>query len=64
MLFLTIFLILFIGAYCNNLELNNSPIIGIFAQPSTSTEGDCKGNCQYIAASYVKVHKLNYLFYF
>jgi len=34
--------------------LNNKPIIGIFAQPTSSTEGDCKGSCTYIAASYVK----------
>ena len=34
--------------------LNNRPIIGIFAQPTTSTQGDCKGSCTYIAASYVK----------
>lgn len=33
---------------------NNWPIIGIFAQPTTSKEGNCGGNCQYIAASYVK----------
>lgn len=35
-------------------ELNNSPIIGIFSQPSTSTDGNCDGDCVYIAASYVK----------
>ncbi len=34
--------------------LNDRPIIGIFTQPTSSTEGDCGGNCQYIAASYVK----------
>jgi gamma-glutamyl hydrolase len=34
--------------------LNNSPIIGVFSQPTSSTEGDCGGNCLYIAASYVK----------
>ncbi len=34
--------------------LNNSPIIGIFTQPSTSTSGNCNGNCLYLAASYVK----------
>jgi gamma-glutamyl hydrolase len=34
--------------------LNNSPIIGIFSQPTSSTEGNCGGNCLYIAASYVK----------
>lgn len=34
--------------------LNNSPIIGIFSQPTSSSEGNCGGNCLYIAASYVK----------
>lgn len=34
--------------------LNDWPIIGIFTQPSDSTEGDCGGDCLYIAASYVK----------
>ena len=33
---------------------NDFPIIGIFTQPSTSTEGDCSGDCLYLAASYVK----------
>jgi len=33
---------------------NDWPIIGIFSQPTTSKEGDCGGNCLYIAASYVK----------
>jgi len=36
------------------LALNNSPIIGIFSQPSTSNLGNCNGDCLYIAASYVK----------
>lgn len=40
--------------YVQASSLNDWPIIGIFAQPSTSTEGNCNGNCQYIAASYVK----------
>ena len=35
---------------CENLF----PIIGLFAQPSSNTDPDCGGNCQYIAASYVK----------
>ncbi len=35
-------------------KINEMPIIGIFAQPSTSSDPDCGGNCQYIAASYVK----------
>jgi len=34
--------------------LNEWPIIGIFTQPSSSTEGNCKGSCLYLAASYVK----------
>jgi len=34
--------------------LNDWPIIGIFTQPTDSTEGDCGGSCTYIAASYVK----------
>lgn len=34
--------------------VNNFPIIGVFTQPSTSKEGNCNGNCMYLAASYVK----------
>ncbi len=34
--------------------LNDWPIIGIFSQPTSSKEGDCNGDCLYIAASYVK----------
>lgn len=34
--------------------VNNWPIIGVFTQPTTSTEGNCGGNCLYIAGSYVK----------
>jgi gamma-glutamyl hydrolase len=41
-------------AVAGALALNNSPIIGIFTQPTDSTEGDCGGNCLYIPASYVK----------
>jgi gamma-glutamyl hydrolase len=33
---------------------NSYPIIGIFSQPSYSNEGNCGGDCLYIAASYVK----------
>jgi len=33
---------------------NDSPIIGIFSQPSTSSVEPCNGDCLYIAASYVK----------
>jgi gamma-glutamyl hydrolase len=35
-------------------KANDRPIIGVFTQPTTSTEGDCGGDCLYIAASYVK----------
>ena len=38
----------------NNKNINEWPIIGLFAQPSRSTDKACGGNCQYIAASYVK----------
>jgi gamma-glutamyl hydrolase len=34
--------------------INDRPIIGVFTQPTTSTEGDCGGDCLYIAASYIK----------
>lgn len=34
--------------------LNEWPIVGIFAQPSSDSHPDCGGSCQYIAASYVK----------
>ena len=33
---------------------NNMPIIGVFAQPSSSSNEACGGDCQYIAGSYVK----------
>lgn len=33
---------------------NDSPIIGVFAQPSHSNSDSCGANCEYIAASYVK----------
>jgi gamma-glutamyl hydrolase len=35
-------------------ELNDRPIIGLFTQPTSSKEGNCGGNCLYVAASYVK----------
>lgn len=38
----------------NSVAENDYPVIGIFAQPTTSKEGNCDGDCQYIAASYVK----------
>ena len=34
--------------------VNNYPIIGVMTQPTTSTQGDCGGDCLYLAASYVK----------
>jgi len=39
---------------CNSQVTNERPIIGLFAQPSTDSISNCGGNCQYIAASYVK----------
>lgn len=45
---------LFIFNLASLLAINNRPIIGIFTQPTTSTQGNCGGNCLYIAASYVK----------
>lgn len=35
-------------------KLNNYPIIGLFTQPTSSDNGDCGGDCLYLAASYVK----------
>eukprot|EP01038_Epipyxis_sp_PR26KG_P011606 gene11606-15544_t len=55
MLYRTIYLISFcVGCILVHSAKNDMPIVGIFAQPSTSNEGDCNGSCQYIAASYVK----------
>ena len=34
--------------------VNNYPIIGVMTQPTTSSQGDCNGDCLYLAASYVK----------
>lgn len=34
--------------------VNEWPIVGLFAQPSTSSNPACNKSCQYIAASYVK----------
>jgi hypothetical protein len=31
----------------------SAPVIGLFAQPSSSNDTRCGGDCQYIAASYV-----------
>jgi len=33
---------------------NDFPVIGMFTQPSSSTQGNCGGSCLYLAASYVK----------
>lgn len=35
-------------------QLDNYPIIGVFTQPSTSSNENCGGDCLYLAASYVK----------
>lgn len=35
-------------------KVNDWPIIGVFTQPTSSTEGNCGGDCLYIASSYVK----------
>jgi gamma-glutamyl hydrolase len=35
-------------------KTNDWPIIGVFTQPTSSKEGNCGGNCLYLAASYVK----------
>ena len=42
------------AALAEDLPKNNWPIIGLFTQPTSSNEGDCGGDCVYIAASYVK----------
>ena len=34
--------------------INERPVVALFSQPSTSTAGNCGGNCLYIASSYVK----------
>lgn len=45
-----------ISIFFNNVSstTNERPIIGLFAQPSTDSNSNCGGSCQYIAASYVK----------
>jgi gamma-glutamyl hydrolase len=43
-----------VAAVTSESAVNDMPIIGLFGQPSSSTNADCGGNCQYIAASYVK----------
>lgn len=37
--------------YC---QLNDRPIIGVWTQPSSSSDEGCDGSCDYLAASYVK----------
>jgi gamma-glutamyl hydrolase len=54
MLFLSFLLACFISFAVATKQINDWPIIGVFSQPSTSKEGNCNGNCMYIAASYVK----------
>jgi gamma-glutamyl hydrolase len=44
----------YLGGKRSGDDLNNFPIIGVFAQPSTSSDAGCGGDCQYLAASYVK----------
>ena len=47
--------LLFFFASCYFVEsLNDWPIVGLFAQPYSSDDPGCDGDCQYIAASYVK----------
>lgn len=41
-------------SFGNTVSANNFPIIGLFSQPSTSSNKNCGSNCLYIAASYVK----------
>jgi len=48
-----------VAALCLSIGIANSeenlwPIIGLFTQPTSSTDGDCGGDCLYLAASYVK----------
>lgn len=50
---LLISVVAFANIFCAE-SVNNYPIIGIMTQPSTQTEGDCNGDCLYLAASYVK----------
>ena len=38
----------------NDDKINDYPIVGIFAQPNSDDIEPCNGDCQYIAASYVK----------
>lgn len=45
---------LVVFAKIDNTVVNEWPIIGVFTQPSTSTQGNCGGSCLYLAASYVK----------
>lgn len=47
-------LVLAVLAAAVDVKRNDWPIIGVFTQPSSSKEGNCNGNCLYLAASYVK----------
>lgn len=52
-----IFLLVILAVFSVGLahrKQNEWPIIGVFTQPTSSTEGDCGGNCLYLASSYVK----------
>lgn len=44
----------FITTLASSTYVNEWPIVGIFAQPVSDLNSPCNGNCQYIAASYVK----------
>lgn len=44
----------FTGVIAKEGYCNDWPIVGVFTQPSTSEQGNCGGDCLYLAASYVK----------
>ena len=46
--------LLSIDSVAGDTRLNNYPIIGVFTQPSSSSNENCGGDCLYLAASYVK----------
>lgn len=48
-----IFFSVFLCVLCKS-QINNYPVIGIFTQPSESNDGNCRGDCLMLAASYVK----------
>jgi len=43
-----------LASLCVLVAANDWPIIGLFSQPSSSSNAACGGKCTYIAASYVK----------